>query len=230
MINKVMDYKNRVLAIFKPKIFCISFQRTGTTSVGVFFKEHGYAVGSYGVSKKNDWTLSWFKGDYEKIFNSFDFKTNQVFEDDPWWCLSFYKVLFHRFPKAKFILLERDSDKWYDSMVNHSNGKILGNTYRHSKTYRRENEFYDANFNVDKLYSRDIDNLLLLTEDQREHYKNLYELRIREVKEFFNQFGSDRLFTSSLENPKKWNELGAFVGIKVAADYEVHANNTAARK
>ena len=37
------------------KIFCISFQRTGTTSVGQFFKDHGYLVATNPVSRANDW-------------------------------------------------------------------------------------------------------------------------------------------------------------------------------
>ena len=198
--------------------------------MGVFFKEHGYSVATYSISKRNDWTLNWFKGDYNKIFSSFDFKTNQVFEDDPWWCLSFYKVLFHRFPKAKFILLERDKDKWFDSMVSHSDGRNLGNTYLHSKLYRREQEFYESNFNIEKLYSSNLDNLLPLTEENREHYKNLYELRIREIKEFFDQFGTDRLFATTLENPRKWEEMGTYMGFKVSPEYKVHANSSTSKK
>lgn len=226
MIRNIKKYKRINRHIFKSKIFCISFQRTGTTSVGLFFKEHGYNVATYGTSKTNNWTVSWLKGDYDKIFNSFDFRTNQVFEDDPWWCMSFYKVLFNRFPKSKFVLLHRDSDKWFNSMMRHSNGKNLGNTYIHSKIYRREKEFYESNFNTDKLYSGKVDNLLLLDESHREHYKELYELRIREIKEFFDEFGPDRLFLSTLENPKKWEEMGAFIGLKVSPSYKVHANNS----
>ncbi len=226
MPNKLIHYSRRLLSVFKPKIFCISFQRTGTTSVGVFFHEHGYTVGTYGTSRKNDWTYSWFKGDYEKIFRSFDFKSRQVFEDDPWWCLNFYKVLFHRFPNSKFILLERDSDKWFDSMVKHSKGKTLGNAYRHSKLYRREHEFYASNFDIDNLYKTNIDNRLPLDESHREHYKSLYELRIREVKEFFEQFGAERLICSTLESPNKWTDIGTFIGFKVSPDYEAHANKS----
>src|SRR5690554_6122442 len=109
--KKIKKASKIIKAFSQPKIFCISVQRTGTTSVGQFFREHNYRVATWTISRRNDWTVKWFKGDYENIFNSFDFKTSQVFEDDPWFCLDFYKVLFHRFPNSKFVLVERDADK-----------------------------------------------------------------------------------------------------------------------
>ncbi|NND62241.1 MAG: hypothetical protein HKN48_03500, partial [Flavobacteriaceae bacterium] len=109
--------QNKNKAAIKNKIFCLSMQRTGTTSVGTFFKEHGYAVADWPVSRDNLWSWKWENGNFEGIFNSKDFKRNGVFEDDPWWLPEFYKVLYHRFPKAKFVLLERDPDAWFKSMV-----------------------------------------------------------------------------------------------------------------
>lgn len=214
-----------MLSAIEPKIFCISFQRTGTTSTGKFFKDHGYHVAGYNRSRKNDWTLKWFSGNHEAIFNSTDFRLFQVFEDDPWWCLDFYKVLFHRFPSARFILFERDSDAWFNSMVAHSGGKTLGNTYRHSKIYRREVEFYKL-FGSRELYSREVDNLLPMANMHRDHYTSLYELRIREVKEFFNQFDATRLFVGKLEDSQKWIKLGDFIGIQVDDAYDVHVNKS----
>jgi Sulfotransferase domain len=224
-LRKAKAFVKRVLGLESIKIFCISFQRTGTTSTGQFFKDHGFVVSGYSESRKNDWTLKWFSGNHEAIFKSLDFKLTNVFEDDPWWCQDFYKILFHRFPKAKFILLERNSDKWFDSMTSHSFGKTLGNTYRHSKIYRREKEFYTNNVRS-KIYSRDVDNLLSLDESHRTHYKEIYELRNREVKEFFQCFGNHRLFNCFLEDRDKWTKMGAFFGIKVNGGYEVHANKS----
>ncbi len=79
------------------KIFCISLQRTGTTSTGQFYKDHGYSVATFDMSFKNLWTVDYFRGNYEVIFRSKDFGSSQVFEDDPWWIGDFYKVLYHRF-------------------------------------------------------------------------------------------------------------------------------------
>ena len=104
------------------KVFCISYQRTGTTSVGRFFSDHGLKVATYKVNRNNGWTESWFRGDYEAIFRSDDFGIYDIFEDDPWWCLEFYKFLFYRFPDALFVHFQRDADRWFESMIRHSNG------------------------------------------------------------------------------------------------------------
>ena len=223
--RKIKKTISIVRGIGKPKIFCISFQRTGTTSTGEFFRRNGYSVAGYSQSRKNDWTLKWFSGNFEAIFNSLDFKTTQVFEDDPWWCLDFYKFLFHRFPTSTFVLMERDGDNWFDSMVSHSHGKSLGNAYRHSRIYRREKEFYDGYYNGNK-YSREVDNLMPLNESYRQHYKDIYELRNREVKEFFDSFGKERLYIGKLEDDEKWVKMGDFFDIKVDRHFDVHVNKS----
>ena len=85
----------------KTRIFCIALQKTGTTSVGDFFTYFGYPTARYKHSRDNAWTRSWFDGNYEAIFDTEDFKQRQVFEDDPWWCLDFYKYLLrHKFNRC----------------------------------------------------------------------------------------------------------------------------------
>lgn len=211
----------------KNKIFCISFQRTGTTSVGQFFKDHNFSVAGYNTQRSSLWSKLRFIGDYEKIFKSSEFKKNQVFEDNPWFENDFYKFLYHRFPDAKFILFTRDSDKWFNSMMSHSKGKTLGNTFRHAHLYDRLDEYY-INFPNYPNYKNltKIDNLLELSEKHREHYKNIYNLRNRSILEFFNSISPNSLFSCQLEDPEKWNKLAAFFDIPIAKNYKVHANKT----
>ncbi|MCP4521848.1 MAG: hypothetical protein GY827_09205 [Cytophagales bacterium] len=207
----------------KPKIFCISFQRTGTTSVGQFFVNHGYNVSTYPTSEKNKWTQKWFEGDYESILKSKEFKKNTVFEDDPWWCLDFYRFLFHKFPSAKFILVTRDPDKWFDSMVSHSNGKILGNTYIHSFVYDRLDE-YKKNINTFK--TDGIDNLLDLNEEHRSHYVRIYNNRNQEILDFFERNDPSRLVHTTLENPNKWQKIANFFNITINNQQDIHENKS----
>lgn len=206
------------------KIFCISYQRTGTTSVGRFFRDHGMKVATYQVNRKNSWTESWFQGDFEAIFCSGDFALHNAFEDDPWWCLEFYKVIFHRFPDARFVHLTRDADKWFESMIRHSNGRTLGNTYLHSRLYRREADFAALPVAVQEAskYCRKLDMLLPLTEEHRQHYVSVYNARNNGILDFFSRFGSDRLFHGRLEDLDKWTRLGAFAGLTVSPDYDAH--------
>ena len=201
-------------------------QRTGTTSVGQFFKDYDYKVATWNISRKNNWSVEWFKGDFESIFRSNDFRSNQVFEDDPWWCPDFYKVLFHRFPKSKFVLLERDADEWFNSMVKHSSGKTLGNTHLHAVIYNRLDEFSCNNFKEENRYTPILDNLLPLDETYRKKYTSFYKLRNKEVKDYFDRFGKDRIIIIQLEDKDKWQKLGLFLKIKVNLDYEVHANKS----
>lgn len=210
----------------EPKIFCISFQKNGTTSVGTFFKDHGYKVQFTRNKIVWPWTISYMSGDYESIFRSKNFKKNQVFQDNPWFYGDFYKFLFHRFPDAKFVLLTRDADSWFDSMMAHSDGKTLGNTYFHTKIYDRRPEYRALHIKKNPYDDPEKDSLLPLTEEYREHYKTIFNERIQEIREFFEYFGSDRIIISELENPQKWQIIGDYFGIEVAPGYEAHANKT----
>jgi len=205
------------------KIFCISMQRCGTTSVGNFFIHFGYQVARSSHSRKNNWSTHWYNGNFEAIFNSVDFKSFQVFEDDPWWSPEFYKVLFHRFPNSKFILFTRDSESWYQSMNSHSKGKTLGNTKLHCKLYRREKEFYDK-FKVKTVLNTN-DNLLSLNE-YKQHYKNLFETRNKEIFNFFEEHNSGRLIHCELNDLNKWHKLGKFFNINVPNEFNIHSNKS----
>ncbi len=212
----------------RSKIFCLSMQRTGTTSVGKFFKSFGYNVAGWPESKRNNWSYHWEQGNFEKIFNSKDFRSNQVFEDDPWWLPEFYKVLYHRFPNSKFILFTRNEDKWFNSMLSHSKGKILGNTKIHCKVYRREEDFLNT-FQKQKerlLYDgKKSDNLLEL-KGYENHYKKLYFTRNVEVKDYFALKAPESFFTCTLEDPLKWQKLAGFMNLKIPQYFDIHENKS----
>ena len=200
------------------KIFVISFQRNGTTSTGEFFKKSGYKVADFWVSHRLNWSNKWFEGDFNSIFNSPEFINNEVFEDDPWWCGNFYKQLYHQFPNSKFILMERDADKWFDSMVSHSNGKSLGNTYLHSHLYQRVTEYNNSNIPKELIVW---DNGLPLNEEHRTHYIDIYENQNLEVKRFFNRHNSSRLITLNLEDSNKWDKLTSYFNINSSPTEDV---------
>ena len=208
------------------RVFCISMQRNGTTSVGKFFAHFGYPVAGWNTSKRNQWSKAWYSGDFESILKSKDFLSYQVFEDDPWWLPEFYKVLYHRFPDSQFVLFTRDSDAWFRSMLSHSNGKTIGNTQGHCKAYRREKEFYDQLDDHKINPTRyETDNLLPLAGFEQ-HYRDIYEVRNREIVDFFAEKAPDSLFTCDLKDKDKWKKLGDFVGIDVPENFEVHSNQS----
>jgi hypothetical protein len=195
------------------KIFCLSFQRSGTTSVGRFLKINGYKVADWNLSNKMGWTKRWYDGNYDPIFSSKEFIENQVFEDDPWWTPEFYKVLYHKFPESKFILFYRNTDKWFESMLRHSSGEILGEAEIHCKIYRRENELISSK---SKLYLN----------GYKEHYASVYERHNKEVLKFFRKKNkSEILFNSSLDNKNKWLDLAEFLNITNPKGLDTHENN-----
>ena len=236
MIKKYIPYyiKRRLkILIAKQKwkgsnrVFCISMQRCGTTSVGDFFHHFGYPVSRSSHSRKNRWTRSWYIGDYDSIFKSEDFRSFQVFEDDPWWLPEFYKILFHKFPNSKFILFTRDSESWFKSMVSHSNGQTLGNTKLHCKIYRRETEFYNK-FELDSSITTIIDkndNLLSLLE-HKNHYIDIFETRNKEIINFFEKHDASRLIHCDLNDDNKWNKIGDFFDIVIPKGFNVHSNKS----
>jgi hypothetical protein len=212
----------------KPKIFCISIQRTGTTSVGDFFESFGFKRSGWPTTLKNNWGRAFFDGDFESIFNSKDFRDSEIFEDGPWSVGHFYKVLFHRFPDARFVLFTRDADAWFDSMVSHSKGKTLGNTFRHCCNYQRETEYYNFVGDNHQYSANYIDNLLPITEAERMHYKEIYVNRNRQAIDFFNSKDPNfsRFIHLELEDEKKWIKLSDYFKINVKQNIDIHSNKS----
>lgn len=209
------------------RIFCLSFQRTGTTSMGDFFEHFGYPRAGHLVSKLNQWSKKLYEGRVDEIFVSKDFLRYQMFEDNPWWRPGFYEILYERFPDAKFVLTIRDSKAWFESMKRYSGGKSLGNTRRHARIYQREEEFNlrlknDPDF---KPTDDEVDNLLDL-EGMDEHYIRIYEQHIEDTIAFFNKNAPGSLIVVHLEDKDKWQKIGDFIGFSVPGEFDMHSNRS----
>ncbi len=95
------------------KIFCIGFQKTGTSSLRDALIQLGYSVtGVFG----RDVPLAELRATYVErgleIAKDFD-----AVEDMPWPLM--FRELDQAFPGAKFILTTRDTDRWYRSIAGH---------------------------------------------------------------------------------------------------------------
>ena len=93
----------------KPKVFCIGFHKTGTTTLEVALQKLGYRVtGSFGTKDPE------IAGKvHELAYAMVD--QYDAFEDNPWPIL--YKKLDERFPGSKFILTRRPAEAWIRSQV-----------------------------------------------------------------------------------------------------------------
>lgn len=209
------------------KIFNISSHRTGTTSFGDFLEQFGFKRSSYKTAKKNNWSVNWYDGEYDLIFDSKDFKNHQVFEDDPWYFGDFYIEIYKRYPQSKFILVDRPADDWFRSMMSHSNGKSLGNTMIHAKIYGRIEELNLLNpdyFNQ-SIVTMKPDNLLPL-DNMKEHYINYYNKRNIEIKAFFAENAPNNFLLVDLYSKEKWIQISEFLNFRIPENYDIHSHKS----
>lgn len=97
--------------MFTGKIFCIGFQKTGTSSMGRALEALGYRVcGAVGLKEENLEVR--IRELAFPLVPKFD-----AFQDNPWPIL--YEELDQRYPGSKFILTRRQPDSWIHSVVRH---------------------------------------------------------------------------------------------------------------
>jgi hypothetical protein len=93
----------------KPKVFCIGFHKTGTTSMEKALKLLGYRVTGGNWVRDPDVAKVALKRAL-KLVPQYD-----AFQDNPWPML--YKEMDKTFPGSKFILTVRDPQKWVASVA-----------------------------------------------------------------------------------------------------------------
>lgn len=127
------------------KIFCIGFQKTGTTSLGKALEILGYNVcGPVGVTNPEieEKALQWA---IERVPHY------DAFQDNPWPLL--YKELDRLYPGSKFILTSRNPRSWIKSVYRYFGsyeaaaevwiyggvGTPINNRHRFVKRYKQHN-------------------------------------------------------------------------------------------
>lgn len=107
----VSEIRIRRRVMNKPKVFCIAFHKTGTTSLADALKTLSYRItGPNGVGDPNIAENAWPMA--RELVGRFD-----AFRDNPWPVL--FEKLDLAFPGSKFILTERDPSAWIESVVAH---------------------------------------------------------------------------------------------------------------
>lgn len=96
---------------YGPKVFCIGYNKTGTTSVGHALAELGYRHTSF---NRVVWTL-YGRGQVNRII---DYMSRFESADDlPWLKEDVIPILDARFPGSKFIYLTREERSWRRSIA-----------------------------------------------------------------------------------------------------------------
>ena len=146
-----------------PKIFCIGYHKTGTTSLYAALTELGFRVTG---TICDDWTADEIKGRGAQAcidaMEKFD-----AAEDMPW--PHFFRELDEAFPGSKFILTVRDTDAWFQSLDNH---------FGHQST--ELNAF---------AYGRDH----ARARGHKEHWTNVYQAHNDAVRDYFQARPGDLL-------------------------------------
>ncbi|MFP5470709.1 MAG: sulfotransferase [Bacteroidia bacterium] len=94
---------------YNSKVFCIGFNKTGTTTIGKSLEILGYRNSSF---NPKIWKL-YKSGDIEKVLK-YTAKFDSC-DDLPWLKIEMIPILDKTFPNSKFIYLERDEDDWKKS-------------------------------------------------------------------------------------------------------------------
>lgn len=192
------------------KVFCLSIQRSGTTSVGDWLEAHGLKRAGSPTAQRLGWSRLWLEGAYEEIFASEAFCEAEVLEDDPWWCPDFYRVIADRFPDATFILLERAPEAWFESMCHHSGGRNPGWSDVHARIYDREAELRRLLVQHPDLSPQALG--LLSIVEHAEHYMRLYRQHGEAVRGFFRAT-PERLLYGRLDDPAVFPRICEFAGV-----------------
>ncbi|MBP92711.1 MAG: hypothetical protein CMC55_01190 [Flavobacteriaceae bacterium] len=96
------------------KVFCIGHNKTGTTTIKAVLHDFGYRLGNQVAGELL--LEAWYQRDFKKIINYC--KSANAFQDIPFSLPYTFQHLDLAFPKAKFILTERDSaEQWYLSLT-----------------------------------------------------------------------------------------------------------------
>ena len=93
----------------KTKVFCIGFQKTGTTSMGAALEMLGYKVTGGNWARDPEVARVALQRALETV------PLYDAFQDNPWPLL--YKEMDRAFPGSKFIMTVRPPEQWIKSAV-----------------------------------------------------------------------------------------------------------------
>ena len=202
-----IDLRNR----FSGKIFCIGFNKTGTTSVEYALRTFGYRLGNQAVGEML--LPDWYKEDYNRLIR-FCHKYD-TFQDIPFSCPGTYRFLDKAFPYAKFILTVRDSrDQWYQSLVKFHIKKFSSDKNRPPNENDLKNAMYRyKGYGLD--YLKMVFNYPKVSLYDFDYYTNLYEKHNTDTIDYFKDH-PDKLLVLNVSEPDAYQALASFLNIKVS--------------
>ncbi len=192
------------------KVFVIGFNKTGTTTLYQTLKGLQFKMGDQRVAE----VLTYF------MYKNNDFTelehyctTAEAFQDVPFSFPQQFKKIHKFYPDAKFILTTRDSsEQWYDSLVNFHRDRYQkkGNELPTIEDYMLSNYVFPG-YIIPII--KNIFNYPEIPLYHKEHYINIYEKHIDDVKAFFKD-KQDKLLIINVSKSGERKRLLEFLKVK----------------
>lgn len=213
------------------KIFCIGYNKTGTTTIEAVLRLCGYNLPNQ-QEQEIRLTKQCFNCDYtglKSFVSSYD-----AFQDLPFSQGEIYVAADALFPNSRFILTERDSGDWFKSMTSFHkkvfNFETLENlseqdvltefNYRYKGYSHQNKKRLLTNFVGEKGFT----NWGLLYD--KDYYINEYEQRNNRIKKYF-QNSLNKLLVIDLTAEDTTEKICRFLNIPVELEIDMpHANRT----
>lgn len=190
----------------KPKVFCVGFNKTGTTSLTQTLKTFGYKLGKQSAAEAL--LYDWAKRDFKNIIAYC--RSGNAFQDIPFSLPDTYQALDVAFPKSRFILTVRNSgDAWFKSLQQfHQKSFNAGNPIEEqhlaNAAYQHKGWMLDCMRLV-----FDYPNTPLYDKDA---YIRIYEQHNARIINYFKDRPDD-LLVLNLSEPDAYNKLRLFLGL-----------------
>lgn len=195
LLQKLRD-ENAVRAGYD-KVFCIGYNKTGTTSLESVLKDLGFNMPDQ-KTQEEQISHVLVSGRYDvlkELVEQYD-----AFQDLPFSHERLYIALDAMFPGSKFILTVRDPDAWYESLVSFHK-KVFGfaSTNELSREFWRGSKYLHENYTFEqerRLVTKVSDGKIIEEWDLQYDRKNRIEefnARNNEIIRYFRDRPSDLL-------------------------------------
>jgi hypothetical protein len=196
---------------FQGKIFCVGFNKTGTSTIESALKSFGYSMGRQAVAEML--IFDWYERTFDRIVRYCE--TAQAFQDIPFSLPETYRFLDVAFPNSKFILTVRNSkEQWFRSMTRFHTKNFSFDPSRVPNEEDLRNAVYRY-----KGYCLDTVKMIYNYPDiplyDPGHYMNLYERHNADVIRYF-EGQADRLLVMNVSDAHAYQTLASFLHIRVS--------------
>ena len=185
------------------KIFCIGNHKTNVAALNLALVEFGYRTNNDRLWYSSTVRRNYRQGRYKYLYDSiekFDALLGSPFDHK-----EFYKILFTKYPNAKFILTTRKPELWYNLFYDWLTREV----YRKPKTLSDYNTFMEEWYDIPITKSHFSSGLT----QHKDSIITAYAQRNQDIITFFQEHNAmNKLLVIDLSiEQSPWNKLGQFL-------------------